>query len=724
MPVSVLHPLLFTIGLACVSIPIIIHLLKRRRRVVSWGAMRFLEEAYRKRRRIITLEQLILLSLRCLLIALIAMGVGSLILGSGLPDRQARTLVIVLDDSIASARTLAGSRVIDANKRSAIEQLESLDPMRGDRVALISAARPARAIVLPPSDDFAGVLPLIEQVEPCDAGFDAVGVSELLQQVGAGDERLSRVSVMISSDGRAIEHAMREIGSELVRADFDQLILPTPEPSLASNIGIVSATPARALVVRDGLSLPQTVRVQLARSGSESEAQGTQIQLIDSEGSVRGIAAHAWQSGQRDASITVPLETGGLNPGGSGSAVLRVRLGEDDNPRDNEAFVTIPVHSTLRVAIIDRPASSGLGEARDIPAARWVRAALAPRGDAGVRVTSIDASQAASRLVTRVDAVFVLAPGALSPDAWDRLARLHEQGVMIVVTPDAQSDSLAWFDQLRALSPESFDGVEQLVTHEPPVSIEDSIESTSLLSGIAGELPELSGSVSIDRSLWIPSNAPVLARMSNAQPLGVQIAPEAGAGMIVVLAVPIDLRWSNFPARPLFVAMMQELLRQGVGRGQTLTPVLAGTAPVDPAWMQSSAPFVQDATDRAAEQMHTQNQLSGVLALRDAEGTTRALRVIRPDARGASADAVEQESIEEELARLVDAERTTWLGSGQEQETSTAAITNEDARSLALWMLWGAFAVAIVEFVLARLFTSRLIASEQAMGAAGRGARA
>lgn len=722
MPVSVLHPLLFSIGLACVSIPIIIHLLKRRRRVISWGAMRFLEEAYRKRRRIITLEQLILLSLRCLLIALIALGVGSLILGSGLPDRQARTLVLVIDDSIASARTLAGSRVIDANKRAAIEQLETLDPMRGDRVALISAARPARAIVLPPSDDFAGVLPLIEQLEPCDAGFDAVGVSELLGQIGAGEERESRVSVMISSDARAIDHAMRAIDSELVRADFDELILPTPEPSPASNIGIVSAIPARALVVRDGLSLPQSVRVQLARSGDDSEAQATRVRLIDAEGTLRGSAAHEWQSGQREADITVPLETNGLNPGGSGSAVLSVQLGEDDNPRDNQAFVTIPIHSALRVAIIDRPASSGLGEAREIPAARWVRAALAPRNDAGVRVTSIDASQAASRLVTRVDAVFVLAPGALSPDAWERLARLHEQGVMIVVTPDAKSDSLAWFEQLRMLSPDSFGGVEQLVTHEPPVSIGDTIDASSLLTGIAGELPELSGSVSIERSLLIPSGAQAIASLSNGQPLGVQLAPGDGAGMIVLLAVPIDLQWGNLPARPLFVAMMQELLRQGIGRGQTLAPSIAGTMPADPAWMQSTSPLTQADEERA--ESHGEHQLAGVLALRDAEGTTRALRVIQPDAMGALADAVEQETIEEELARLVDAERTTWLGGNQTSESSNTAITNEDARSLALWMLWGAFVVAIIEFVLARLFTARLIASEQAMGAAGRGARA
>ena len=84
MPFTLLHPGLFALGIACVSIPIILHLLKRKRRPIPWGAMRFLEQAYRKRRRILTIEQLILLVLRCVLLALIAMGVGSLMLGSGL----------------------------------------------------------------------------------------------------------------------------------------------------------------------------------------------------------------------------------------------------------------------------------------------------------------------------------------------------------------------------------------------------------------------------------------------------------------------------------------------------------------------------------------------------------------------------------------------------------------------------------------------------------------
>src|SRR3954463_3349870 len=54
-----------------VSIPIIIHLLNRRRfRIVEWAAMRFLLTAQRKNARRMRLEQLLLLIVRCLIVLL------------------------------------------------------------------------------------------------------------------------------------------------------------------------------------------------------------------------------------------------------------------------------------------------------------------------------------------------------------------------------------------------------------------------------------------------------------------------------------------------------------------------------------------------------------------------------------------------------------------------------------------------------------------------------
>src|SRR5262245_4083643 len=62
------------VAAGAVSVPIIIHLLNRRRfRVMNWAAMRFLLAAQRKNSRRMRLEQLILLLVRCLLVLLIVL---------------------------------------------------------------------------------------------------------------------------------------------------------------------------------------------------------------------------------------------------------------------------------------------------------------------------------------------------------------------------------------------------------------------------------------------------------------------------------------------------------------------------------------------------------------------------------------------------------------------------------------------------------------------------
>src|SRR3989442_15992122 len=63
---------------AAVSIPVIIHLLNRRRfRIVEWAAMRFLLAAQRKNARRMRLEQLLLLIVRCLVVLLLIAGMVS-----------------------------------------------------------------------------------------------------------------------------------------------------------------------------------------------------------------------------------------------------------------------------------------------------------------------------------------------------------------------------------------------------------------------------------------------------------------------------------------------------------------------------------------------------------------------------------------------------------------------------------------------------------------------
>ena len=73
---SFLNPIMLA-GLSAIAIPIIIHLLNRRKfQKVVWAAMRFLQLSIEKNQRRMEIEDMILLVLRCLLVAMIALALA------------------------------------------------------------------------------------------------------------------------------------------------------------------------------------------------------------------------------------------------------------------------------------------------------------------------------------------------------------------------------------------------------------------------------------------------------------------------------------------------------------------------------------------------------------------------------------------------------------------------------------------------------------------------
>jgi hypothetical protein len=90
-------------GLAGMTIPVLVHLLHRRRfNVVPWGAMQFLQISQKRRRRFL-LEEILLLLVRMTVVALLVLGLaapyvtGPLV--AGLPDVPGRDVVLVFDGS-------------------------------------------------------------------------------------------------------------------------------------------------------------------------------------------------------------------------------------------------------------------------------------------------------------------------------------------------------------------------------------------------------------------------------------------------------------------------------------------------------------------------------------------------------------------------------------------------------------------------------------------------
>src|SRR5881392_4194468 len=98
-----LNPAYLAAGAALISLPIIIHLINRMRfKRIRWAAMEFLLKAQKRTRKRLIIEQLLLLALRCILVAMAGLLVARFVGAAFGPDGGKQNLhIAVLDDTLS-----------------------------------------------------------------------------------------------------------------------------------------------------------------------------------------------------------------------------------------------------------------------------------------------------------------------------------------------------------------------------------------------------------------------------------------------------------------------------------------------------------------------------------------------------------------------------------------------------------------------------------------------
>ena len=131
-----LHPLLLA-GLAAVAVPILIHLLLRERpRPRPWAAMRWLLAAHREASRRWRLTNLLLLLLRCLAVALLALAVAR----PALPGLGGGAHLVIIVDRSASM----GPRGADPGPLAAAQAALARADLPYARWTLVAVGAPGR----------------------------------------------------------------------------------------------------------------------------------------------------------------------------------------------------------------------------------------------------------------------------------------------------------------------------------------------------------------------------------------------------------------------------------------------------------------------------------------------------------------------------------------------------------------------------------------------------
>ena len=238
------HPAFLLAGLAAAAVPIVIHLLNRRRyKTIPWAAMEFLRLALARNRRIMRLRDLLLLAIRTAAVVLFALalaGASCTPVSRTLDTSRPVHAIVVLDNSLPMAwRTPLAGRLFEAAQERATEFVGTLPP--GSRVTvvpLVTAGGEAVGDAVEPAD----AVERIAGVEVVDA-FAAIadGVRLAAEAAARGPAELTD-RVVLFSDQRA--EAWRGLDEPAALAGIGTLtaVSVLPEGTIRENAFVEDVT--------------------------------------------------------------------------------------------------------------------------------------------------------------------------------------------------------------------------------------------------------------------------------------------------------------------------------------------------------------------------------------------------------------------------------------------------------------------------------------------------
>lgn len=755
-----LHAGLAAAGLACVAIPIIIHLLfRRRRKPIQWAAMRFLIEAMRKQRRRLQLEQLLLLLARCLVIACAAAAIGrpalekAGLLGGG----SSRTVYFLLDNGLASTvRDESGSPAFERLKKLAIDQIEALGA--SDRVGLITLGGPAQALVVPASADRGAVSSLIGSLTPTDARTDLVGgletlASRLKAEQEANGAALGEVGIVIVSDFlQGSADVVRPLPPTLAGLKNFSLIATQPAVNKStSNVQVTAIEPLHSVVItgQGGNTADAPVRVSLRRAGTGASQPAVSVLRLglwtDDARPVRPPTAVnvRWEAGQTQTTVTVQLSTDPgsareTGRGGSQAAVLVAELDRDALAGDNVYRRPIDVRDALQVGVIAQRTFGRAGRVDRLSADQWLRLALQPGATTPIESIDIEPTAVDMPVLSSLDAAFVAAPDLLPADSWAKLRRFVDAGGLLLVTPPAEATVHLWSDAfIESMGLSWRLSREPTVFTETPAALDDQHKPGTIFALIEPELVQLAKPVRITKALLPEGSLPdtdVLLRLRDERPwliaatLGAPNANEesspseqvqASRGLVVYLASAPVLSWTDLPSRPLMVPMVQELVKQGVGRAAGSSTAIAGfpvTAPGPAGAVRDLQPVGESAEEQTRVDVDAHGSATsalrhaGLYRAADQAGRSVGVLAVNADTDAGRVETQDPATVRAWLSGALGAAteeagtpRVAWLDA--KQSTGATEAGHKENSPVSFPLLLAAFVLAVMETFMARWFS-------------------
>ncbi|MBI3820540.1 MAG: BatA domain-containing protein [Planctomycetes bacterium] len=541
---------LWMLGLG--SVPIIIHLLNRRRfRVVEWAPMRFLRQVAELHRRRLRLEEILLLLIRTAFILAVAFAVArpavsreSKFFNITFGARVSRILII--DDSLSMGYRVGIQSAFDRARAAAARLVEQIPD--DDALAIMTTADPSRLrFSSAPLRDKSGALNVIKSVEITDAACSLTSVLDAARRHLAASPFPAKEIVMITDLRRqGWDHGVPEKAVELA-GDGAKLTIIDTGADRFDDVAIVNIETAAPWTFP---GVPTEIVATLRNSGASAAEPSGELRVGTSARTVTLTKIEPGETAQSRFRITIDSP---------GHAAVSLKLTNDALPADDVRWVSVAVREKVEVLLVDgEPSNVKFDGASD-----FARLALGI-GAVPFRVTVMSENEWLSQAQPDADLTVLC---NVSPPPRDRALELEKRvragmGILLFAgdhfDPAAANESLYRGGQgllpfpVDAIREDPAKGLTIADAEDSPVIVLKQLSPAALANITTRKRLQLGKPAAPD------ARARVLATWDGEEAGAAIVDRTFGFGRVLLWTTGADRTWSDWPIDPTWLLMFRD----------------------------------------------------------------------------------------------------------------------------------------------------------------------
>jgi hypothetical protein len=516
-------------GLAAVGLPLLIHWLTRARpRRIAFPPFKFLVEACAGQQAISRLRTIILLIIRCLLVAALALLFARPFLkptGTAANVQPARRVVLLLDASLSMRAVQQGVPLFARAQAEAAEVLRAL-PSGSEAAVILEGATP-HSLLPALSENIPALHDILVKSQPTFENGDPTAALTLATKMLNGNGTIYVFSDFQKSNWEPV----RELPGGLVCR---------LRPVTTEAVDNVAITAARIVPAAPVAGEPAEISCIVFNCSPKPREETVRLELGEFTRETRVTLP---PFGTADAAFSVTFSRAGAFAG-------KVALAPDNLSEDNTRYLAVNVGKALEIVLV-----SDADESDWKSSAYYISRALVPSPQAapGINLVRRRGQDLDRGILETADVFCLAAPTTLSGEAVEIITRRVNEGARLISFLDGPTALALMFPALN-----------------PPFQLQNTVVSqngdpvTMTISKFFGELD--AGDFSALRFRRHFQNHPPDSRagdtlLSYSDGSAALTISAAGRGAMVLVNLPLTPDSGDFIGNPIFPATLHELLR-------------------------------------------------------------------------------------------------------------------------------------------------------------------